>query len=88
MDMGAGHGNISLGLTYYFNKVIEKNHELKSLLKPRVMKSLILELKSLGYTADDFKDAGYTALDLKLFYNFPALKKAGFNDNELKQAGF
>ena len=63
IDMGSGHGNISIGLTFYFNKVIGIDSSSSMLEQAELNKNRLKILKS-----DEFKDKKITFIKNN-FYN-------------------
>ena len=68
MDMGSGHGNISLGLTYYFNKVIGIDPSNSMLEQAELYKNRLKFLQPKYFNEDKItfiQNNFYKALDIK-----------------------
>jgi len=68
MDMGAGHGNISLGLTYYFKKVIAIEPSVSMLEQAKIYKNRLKKLQPDDFNEDKvtfIQNNFYNALDIK-----------------------
>lgn len=68
MDMGAGHGNISLGLTYYFKKVIAIEPSVSMLEQAEIYKNRLKKLQPDEFNEDKIQflqNNFYNALDIK-----------------------
>jgi tRNA A58 N-methylase Trm61 len=68
MDMGAGHGNISLGLTYYFKKVIAIEPSISMLEQAESNKKRLKKLQPYEFNEDKIQfiqNNFYNDLDIK-----------------------
>ena len=68
MDMGAGHGNTSLGLTYYFKKVIAIEPSVSMLEQAKIYKNRLKKLQPDEFNEDKItfiQNNFYNALDIK-----------------------
>ena len=68
MDMGTGHGNISLGLTYYFKKVIAIEPSISMLEQAELYKNRLKFLQPKYFNEDKItfiQNNFYKALDIE-----------------------
>jgi hypothetical protein len=68
MDMGSGHGNISLGLTYYFKKVIGIEPSVSMLEQAELYKNRLKKLQPDDFNEDKItfiQNNFYKPLDIK-----------------------
>jgi ubiquinone/menaquinone biosynthesis C-methylase UbiE len=68
IDMGSGHGNISLGLTYYFNKVIGIDPSNSMLEQAELYKNRLKKLQPDEFNEDKItfiQNNFYKALDIE-----------------------